>query len=308
MSSHLCCAVLCCAVLCCAVLCCAVLCCAVLCCAVLCCAVLCCAACCAVLCCAVLCCAAPKAAGPCQQSSCSRTAQKTLCAQHCNAVVLQLSPECVAAAENVDLVVVEGMGRAIETNLYASFSCDSLKLAMVKHPEVRFALSATICSVCNNLLCLQQQHGPLNPALQTPQPPEHSWTLLTPCPVSTPHLLGIIRPPSLDSIWVKLTLCQHSTTCMLYHISNAAAQKPCCARCAAVWRCMKSQSCFADAACHTVPLLLPAADHSVCKSASELYVCCTTHLARQCMQVLFFPVSFPFFKQNVSFPFLKLET
>ena len=49
---------------------------------------------------------------------------------------LQLSPECVAAAEDVDLVVVEGMGRAIETNLYASFSCDSLKLAMVKHPEV----------------------------------------------------------------------------------------------------------------------------------------------------------------------------
>ncbi len=51
---------------------------------------------------------------------------------------VQLSPECVAAAEDVDLVVVEGMGRAIETNLYASFSCDSLKLAMVKHPEVCF--------------------------------------------------------------------------------------------------------------------------------------------------------------------------
>ena len=43
----------------------------------------------------------------------------------------------MAAAEDVDLVVVEGMGRAIETNLYASFTCDSLKLAMVKHPEVR---------------------------------------------------------------------------------------------------------------------------------------------------------------------------
>ena len=43
----------------------------------------------------------------------------------------------MAAAEDVDLVVLEGMGRAIETNLYASFSCDSLKLAMVKHPEVR---------------------------------------------------------------------------------------------------------------------------------------------------------------------------
>lgn len=62
---------------------------------------------------------------------------------------LQLSPECVAAAEDVDLVVVEGMGRAIETNLYASFSCDSLKLAMVKHPEVclvQFSFAAALLS------------------------------------------------------------------------------------------------------------------------------------------------------------------
>lgn len=57
---------------------------------------------------------------------------------------VQLSPECVAAAEDVDLVVVEGMGRAIETNLYASFTCDSLKLAMVKHPEVRHSPPAVM--------------------------------------------------------------------------------------------------------------------------------------------------------------------
>lgn len=27
-------------------------------------------------------------------------------------------------------------GRGIETNLYAEFRCDSLKIGMVKHPEV----------------------------------------------------------------------------------------------------------------------------------------------------------------------------
>ncbi|PNX82421.1 pantothenate kinase 4 [Trifolium pratense] len=30
----------------------------------------------------------------------------------------------------------EGKGRGIETNLYAQFKCDSLKIGMVKHPEV----------------------------------------------------------------------------------------------------------------------------------------------------------------------------
>lgn len=72
---------------------------------------------------------------------------------------MQLSPECVAAAEGVDLVVVEGMGRAIETNLNATFSCDSLKLAMVKHPEVcmlcmlGFELSQTRRYACYGLNC-----------------------------------------------------------------------------------------------------------------------------------------------------------
>lgn len=32
-----------------------------------------------------------------------------------------------------DLVVVEGMGRAIHTNLLTSFTCDSLKLAVIKN-------------------------------------------------------------------------------------------------------------------------------------------------------------------------------
>uniref|UniRef100_A0A6N2LN75 Damage-control phosphatase ARMT1-like metal-binding domain-containing protein n=1 Tax=Salix viminalis TaxID=40686 RepID=A0A6N2LN75_SALVM len=39
-------------------------------------------------------------------------------------------------ASDADLVILEGMGRGIETNLYAQFKCDSLKIGMVKHPEV----------------------------------------------------------------------------------------------------------------------------------------------------------------------------
>ncbi|KAJ7555868.1 hypothetical protein O6H91_05G058000 [Diphasiastrum complanatum] len=47
-----------------------------------------------------------------------------------------ISPELAFAAADADLVILEGMGRAIETNLYAQFKCDSLKVGMVKHPEV----------------------------------------------------------------------------------------------------------------------------------------------------------------------------
>lgn len=36
------------------------------------------------------------------------------------------------AASGVDLLVVEGMGRAIHTNFATRFKCDTLKLAMIK--------------------------------------------------------------------------------------------------------------------------------------------------------------------------------
>lgn len=42
----------------------------------------------------------------------------------------------------VDLVVIEGMGRAVETNLDAKLSCDCLKLAMIKDEGVAEALGA----------------------------------------------------------------------------------------------------------------------------------------------------------------------
>ncbi|XP_004495429.2 damage-control phosphatase At2g17340-like [Cicer arietinum] len=48
----------------------------------------------------------------------------------------KVSPELACHASDADLVILEGMGRSIETNLYAQFKCDSIKIAMVKHPEV----------------------------------------------------------------------------------------------------------------------------------------------------------------------------
>ncbi|XP_054779067.1 damage-control phosphatase At2g17340-like [Prosopis cineraria] len=48
----------------------------------------------------------------------------------------RVSQELACLASDADLVILEGMGRGIETNLHAEFTCDSLKIGMVKHPEV----------------------------------------------------------------------------------------------------------------------------------------------------------------------------
>lgn len=44
--------------------------------------------------------------------------------------------EAGAGGGGADLVILEGMGRGIETNLRAEFKCDAAKLGMIKHPEV----------------------------------------------------------------------------------------------------------------------------------------------------------------------------
>ena len=56
----------------------------------------------------------------------------------------RVSPELAAAtdAAGVDLVVLEGMGRAIESNFDARLSCDTLKLAMIKDRGVAEGLAA----------------------------------------------------------------------------------------------------------------------------------------------------------------------
>jgi damage-control phosphatase, subfamily II, stand-alone protein len=48
----------------------------------------------------------------------------------------KVSSELNAAARNADLVVLEGMGRGVESNLHAEFSCDAINLAMLKDEAV----------------------------------------------------------------------------------------------------------------------------------------------------------------------------
>jgi type II pantothenate kinase len=48
----------------------------------------------------------------------------------------KVSDDLNAAAEDADLVIMEGMGRGVESNLHAEFSCESVNLAMLKDVEV----------------------------------------------------------------------------------------------------------------------------------------------------------------------------
>ncbi|KAL8536257.1 hypothetical protein ACS0TY_011768 [Phlomoides rotata] len=47
----------------------------------------------------------------------------------------RISQELAYLASDADLVILEGMGRGLETNLYAQFKCDSMKIAMVMNPN-----------------------------------------------------------------------------------------------------------------------------------------------------------------------------
>ena len=48
----------------------------------------------------------------------------------------RLSFDVCVAARDADLIVLEGMGRAIHTNYHAKFACDTLKLAMIKNARL----------------------------------------------------------------------------------------------------------------------------------------------------------------------------
>ncbi|XP_051136621.1 pantothenate kinase 2 [Andrographis paniculata] len=52
----------------------------------------------------------------------------------------QVSSELAAAAKDADLIILEGMGRALHTNYNAKFKCDALKLAMVKNQRLAVKL------------------------------------------------------------------------------------------------------------------------------------------------------------------------
>ena len=53
----------------------------------------------------------------------------------------------VAECDGVDLLAIQGMGRALETNLDARFTCDTLKTAMVKEQDVADYLNGKLYDV-----------------------------------------------------------------------------------------------------------------------------------------------------------------
>ncbi len=55
-----------------------------------------------------------------------------------------VSPPCCAAAEASDLLVLEGMGRAIESNYDARFTVDTLKVALIKDKMVAEVLGVKL--------------------------------------------------------------------------------------------------------------------------------------------------------------------
>lgn len=61
----------------------------------------------------------------------------------------RVSPELNAAAEDADLVILEGMGRALESNLLARFDCDVLKIAMIKDEFV----ARSVCGKLYDVVC-----------------------------------------------------------------------------------------------------------------------------------------------------------
>lgn len=61
----------------------------------------------------------------------------------------------VMVDNKVDLIVLEGMGRAIHTNLYAKFKCESLKVAVLKNRWVPSPLFLTIEKKCLSKSCFR---------------------------------------------------------------------------------------------------------------------------------------------------------
>jgi len=58
--------------------------------------------------------------------------------------LLEVSDELNAAAEGADLLILEGMGRGVESNFNAEFTCDALNIAMLKDPAVAERIGGTM--------------------------------------------------------------------------------------------------------------------------------------------------------------------
>lgn len=73
--------------------------------------------------------------------------QITCVASGCGTPLIDLanvSAECAAAARSCDLLVIEGMGRAIESNYHVEFTAPTLKIAMLKDRHVATSLDGEL--------------------------------------------------------------------------------------------------------------------------------------------------------------------
>ncbi len=61
--------------------------------------------------------------------------------------LLEVSDELNAASADADLVILEGMGRGVESNLNAAFKCDALNLAMIKDTMVASRIGGNLYDV-----------------------------------------------------------------------------------------------------------------------------------------------------------------
>lgn len=59
----------------------------------------------------------------------------------------RLGKDLAEELRTTDLMVLEGMGRAVHTNLNAQFTCDSLKIAVIKNPWLAQRLGGEMFSV-----------------------------------------------------------------------------------------------------------------------------------------------------------------
>jgi type II pantothenate kinase len=59
----------------------------------------------------------------------------------------RISPRLNAASADADLVILEGMGRALESNFFTRFDCDALKIAMIKDQYLADWLDAKLYDV-----------------------------------------------------------------------------------------------------------------------------------------------------------------
>ena len=60
----------------------------------------------------------------------------------------EVSPELAAASSDADLLILEGMGRAVESNLFARFKADSARMALIKDHGVANRLAGKLFDIC----------------------------------------------------------------------------------------------------------------------------------------------------------------